>query len=108
MVYEVVLADTAKVDVRHLYDWVTERAPGSGPEWFEELIDRLYSLERFPNRCPLAREAKGIRRSIRCLSFGKPRNVYRILFEVEQPRKTVWILHIRHSSLRDLRPENSG
>ncbi len=74
----------------------------------EELIDHLYSLERFPSRCPFARAAKRIRRPIRCLSFGKPRNVYRILFEVGKSSKTVWILHIRHCALSDLRPEDAG
>ena len=108
MVYQVVLADTAKADARCIYDWVVERAPIRGSEWFEELIDHLFSLERFPNRCPLAREAKRSRRSIRCLSFGKPRSVYRILFEVDEARKTVWILHIRHCALSDLRPEDSA
>lgn len=38
-------------------------------------------------------------REIRVLHFGKRRHVYGILFEIDEPRKTVWILHIRHGVL---------
>ena len=43
--YRVVLAETAKADANQIYDWVVERTPIRGPEWFEELVDCLYSLE---------------------------------------------------------------
>jgi plasmid stabilization system protein ParE len=103
--YQVVLADTAKADANRIYDWVVERAPVRGPEWFEELIQCLYSLEQLPYRCPLAREAIEAGREIRCLRFGKRKHVYRILYEVDEPRQRVQILHIRHGALRDLVPD---
>ena len=101
MAYQVVLADSAKADAKRIHDWVVEQAPTRCPAWFEDLVDRLNSLETLPNRCPLAREAGTIRRPVRCLSFGKSRHVCRIPYEVEQSRKTVWILHIRHCAMRD-------
>ncbi len=76
-----------------------------GPEWFEELLDCMYSLEGMPGRCSLAREAAEAKREIRCLRFGKRQNVYRILYEVDETRRTVWILHIRHGALQDLDPD---
>jgi plasmid stabilization system protein ParE len=103
--YQVVLADTAKADANEIYDWVVERSPIRGPEWFSELIDCLYSLEELPYRCPVAREAKEANREIRCLLFGKRKYVYRILYEVDETQKIVGVLHIRHAALRDLRPE---
>jgi plasmid stabilization system protein ParE len=102
--YQVALADSAKADVNQIYDWVVERAPIRGPEWFQELIDCLYSLEALPRRCPFAREAVLAKREIRCLFFGKRRDAYRILYEIDEARKTVWVLHIRHGALRDLSP----
>ena len=102
MAYLVALADTAKADADQIYDWVTERAPIRGPDWFEELMDCLYSLEEMPRRCPLAREAEIAKREIRCLRFGKRRSVYRILCEIDEARQTVWILHIRHGAFADL------
>jgi plasmid stabilization system protein ParE len=104
MAYQVCLAESAAADAERIYAWVTERAPLRGRRWFEKLIEALRSLDLHPSRCPLAREARESKRDIRCLLFGKRRGVYRILYEVDEKRKIVWILHIRHSALRDLEP----
>jgi len=66
-------------------------------------MDCLYALDRLPYRCPLAREAKKAKREIRCLLFGKRRYVYRILYEVDEAKRAVWILHIRHGARRDMK-----
>lgn len=105
--YQVVLANNAKSDADKIYDWVVAQAPVRGPEWFEELIDCLYSLEEMPSRCPLAREAAEAKREIRCLHFGKRHHVYRILYEIDESRQTVLILHIRHGALEDLNCESA-
>jgi plasmid stabilization system protein ParE len=106
VIYRVLLADSANADVERIYDWVCSRAPAKGAVWFEELIDSLYSLERLANRCPFASEAEKAGREIRCLSFGRRRGVYRILYEVDEKRQTVWILHIRHAALQRLSAES--
>ena len=108
MAYQVVLAETAKADANQIYDWIVWKASVRGPNWFEELIDCLYSLEQFPYRCPLAREAAESRHAIRRLLFGSRNDVYRIFYEVEEARQTVWILHIRHEAPRDLTRQELG
>lgn len=108
MAYRVVLADSAKADAYAIYQRVVTAAPTRGPLWFEELMDRLHSLDHLPLRCPLAREAEKARREIRCLLFGKRHGVYRILYQVDEPRKTVWVLHIRHGGRSDMEPEEIG
>ena len=55
-----------------------------------------------PRRCPLAKEARAVGREIRCLSFGRRRNLYRILYEIDEQRGVVHVLRIRHGALRDL------
>jgi plasmid stabilization system protein ParE len=102
MACKVALADAAKADADRIYAWITAEAPVRGPEWFEELIDSLYSLEQLPQRCPLAREGTKAKRPIRCLLFGRRHGVYRILYEIDERTQTVWILHIRHGALQDL------
>ena len=106
MRYRVVLARSAQADADDIFQWVIERAPVRGAEWFSELIDSLSSLEVNPYRCPLAREAARARRPIRSLLFGKRRNTYRILFEIDDTSYTVSILHIRHGAMYDIRPED--
>lgn len=95
MEYRVVLADAAKADAESLYQWV-------------KLLDCLYSLNRSPNRCPLALEARKSHREIRNLLYGKRSSIYRILFEVDKERHTVWILHIRHGRTRAVTARRLG
>ena len=71
-------------------------------------MDALYLLEELPDRCAVAREATEAKRESRCQLFGKRRHVYRILYEIEEPRRAVWILHIRHGELQDLLREELG
>lgn len=106
MAYRVVLADSAKADADAIYKRVVTAASHQGPLWFEELIDCLHSLDHLPFRCPLAREAAKARRELRCLLFGRRRNRYRILYEVDEAQKTVWILHINHGARQDMEPED--
>jgi plasmid stabilization system protein ParE len=101
-VYRVALAASAQADADAIYEYVTENSPQRGAEWFQDLMDCLYSLDRFPYRCPVAREARKVKREILCLLFGKRRGIYRILYQVDEGR-TVWILHIRHGARRDLK-----
>jgi mRNA-degrading endonuclease RelE of RelBE toxin-antitoxin system len=101
--YRVGLADSAKADADAIYKPIIAAAILRGAEWFEELMDYLYTLETLPYRCPLAREAKKAKREIRCLLFGKGRNIYRILCEVDEAKRAVWIVHIRHGARRDLK-----
>lgn len=56
----------------------------------------------------MAREAREAKREIRCLLFGKRRHAYRILFEVDEARNTVWALHIRHGALQDVESTELG
>jgi len=64
-------------------------------------MDCLFSLEEFPNRCALAREAEDARREIRCLFFGKSKHAYRIFYQVDETIQTVWSLPIVHGALDD-------
>lgn len=102
MAFRVVLAKSAEAEAEALYQHVVEAAPHRGPLWFQDLMDHLSSLDSRPLRCPLAREAARSGRQIRCLLFGRRPDVYRILFEVDQRRKLVSILHIRHGARKDL------
>jgi len=104
MPYRIVLADSAKTDTENIHRWVTEQAPLRGSEWFEKLLDCLYSLAENPRRCPLAPEAQKAGRDIRNLLYGRRKHAYRILFEIDEGRQTVWILHIRHGGRTYLQP----
>lgn len=98
MAYQVLLAAAAQADAERIYDGVIQQAPLQGAGWFDSLMDSLSSLRQLPRRCPLAKESAIAKREIRCLHFGKRRHVYRILYEVDELRRIVWVLHIRHGA----------
>ena len=97
MDYSVALADSAKADADLLYARIVAAAPLRGPIWFEELLQSIRSLSRMPRRSPRAR---GLHR-VRCLLFGKHRDVYRILYEIDERSRRVIVLQIRHGAMQD-------
>jgi len=100
MEYSVALADSAKTDADLLYARIFAAAPLRGPVWFEELLRSIRSLSRMPRRCPRAPEY----RKVRCLLFGKHRDVYRILYEIDERNRRVIVLHIRHGAMQERGP----
>ena len=106
--YAVALADSATADAQAIYAHISEIAPERAREWFLELADRPYSLDRAPYRCPIARETTKALRETRCLLSGKRHNTYRILYEVDEIRGTVWVLRIRHGLGKNLKARDLG
>jgi plasmid stabilization system protein ParE len=101
MAYSVRLMPRAADDVQRLYRTVIERAPLQGQEWFNRLIDGLYSLETFPERCKAIKGLSSPGRIVRLLLYGRRPQTYRIYFDVVET--TVRILHIRHSARKEPR-----
>lgn len=87
------------------YRWIYERAPERAKKWFNGLEAAIYSLEDFPQRCPLAEESRAFEVDIRQLVYGKRVGTYRILFTIVGD--AVHILHVRHGRRKGLRGGNS-
>ncbi len=105
MKYRAQLSAKAERDVDDVLAWLCQQgAIAAARRWYEGLLAAVGSLERQPERCPLAPEAEELGIELRELLFGRRRGVYRILFIVEQ--RTVNILHIRPSARDVLRPDD--
>jgi toxin ParE1/3/4 len=76
--------------------------------WYKELEKAVYALAEYPFRCPVAPEARRVRRKLRHLLYGQKSHVYRVIYEVEERRKVVWVLHIRHGARRKLKFSDLG
>jgi plasmid stabilization system protein ParE len=85
--------------------WIAERAPDSAVNWFNGLEAAIYSLEDFPQRCPLAEESKAFDVEIRQLIYGKRVGAYRILFTILGD--AVHVLHVRHGRRKRIRRRDS-
>ena len=100
MDYSVALADSAKADADLRYARIVAAAPLRGPISLEELLQSIRSLSRMPCRSPRVSKS----RKVRCLLFGKHRDVYRILYEIDKRNRGVIVLHIRHGAMQDRGP----
>ncbi len=100
MTHKVEITAQAKSEVDAAYGWIRAEAPVRAAAWRQGLLDVAQTLERFPNRCPLAPESETLAQPIRQLLYG----AYRILYMVEGD--TVYVLHVRHGAREPLRPED--
>ena len=92
--YRVRLTDRAARDLEDLFDSIGAETSPTASAWFNALMERLYSLDRFPERGAVAPESKEDRQ----LFFGKKPHIYRIIYEFNKRRRVVNVLHIRHGA----------
>ena len=56
-----------------------------------------------PRRSTPTSEAWKAKRKLRHLLYGNMPHVHRIIYEVDERRKAVWVLHIRHGTRKTLK-----
>ena len=86
----------ADANLEAIYLRIREDSPGRAAEWRKGLLKAARTLERSPERCPLAPES-GPELEIRQLLYG----AYRVLFTIG--KDTVYVLHIRHGARQPLK-----
>ncbi len=99
MAYLVELTRRAERDLEYLYQLISAEDSKAAVRWFNKLEAAIYTLERLPRRCSKAPESKKARRQLRQLLYGAKRNAYRVIFEIDESRKVVRILTIRHTAM---------
>jgi plasmid stabilization system protein ParE len=103
-VYRIEISPSALNDAEAAFLRLKKDSPSYADEWFDGFLEAIDSLEKFPNRCPLAPESEELGIEIRQLLYGK----YRIIFLVElknsNPDSTVQILRVRHQAQERLKP----
>lgn len=98
MAYRVDLARNAETELEELYLWVVDRAPQQGAAWFNGLERTVLTLDRHPDRCPIAPESIDPDNPVRVLVYGRAPHVYRIFFTVDHSAKVVRVLHVRRGA----------
>lgn len=104
MTYHVEFTARAARDLEILYIEKNATESDAAARWYNGLEESVYALAQFPERCPVAPETRKAKRKLRHLLYGKKPHVYRAIYEVDEPRKTVWVLTIRHGARRKLKP----
>ena len=91
--YHIELTDRSARDLRRLLVSIHAHEFVAAARWFNGLERAIKTLRQSPGRCSLAPESK--RKSmVRQLLYGRRSNLYRILFQVMEDEKTVFVLHI--------------
>ena len=88
MAYRVDLTDRAERDLIYAAD------SGLARTWFNGLERAILSLDRHPSRHPAIPENAAPRH----LLYRRRRNVYRVIYAVDDPAQIVTVLHIRHGA----------
>ena len=106
MTYLVEFAARAARDLEILYVENNAAESHAAARWYNELELAVYALASYPYRCPVAPEARRMKRKLRHLLYGKKPHVYRVIYEVDEGRQAVWVLTIRHGARRKLKPSD--
>lgn len=95
MVFRVDISAQAEREADEILQWLLSQHAGeTGIRWFLALEEAIASLNKLPERCPVAAESSRFPFEVRQLLYGRRPHVYRILFTIAGD--TVNILHIRH------------
>ncbi len=102
MAYRVEFAARAVRDLEILYLEKNAAESTAAARWYNGLEQALHALETHPNRCPVAPEARKVKRRLRQLLYGFRPHVYRVIYEVDERRQEVSVLTIRHGAMKRL------
>jgi plasmid stabilization system protein ParE len=107
MEYAVKLTRRAERDLYLLFEYISASNSAAARRWFNGLERAIFGLRRSPRRCPRARESIRTGRQIRHLLYSNKPNVYRVLYEVHDATKSVFVLAIRHGARDEWNPKKS-
>jgi plasmid stabilization system protein ParE len=92
VIFRVEITPSAELDLEEIWDYIVCDSPGNATTFILTMEQQIYSLEKFPERCPLIPENQILGTSYRHLIYGQHRTVFRIT------AKTVYILRIIHGA----------
>ena len=99
MAYRVELTLRARKDLVDIFERISAAESVVAARWFNGLEDAIDTLEQFPRRCPIAPESKIRKEELRHLLYGSKRDVYRVIYDIDEPSKLVRVRAIRHSAM---------
>ncbi len=94
--YQVIILPSAERDIGGAYEWLAGQEAETAIRWYNRLLEVIFSLDTFPERCPLAPESEFLNSEIREIFHGRRQYKYRILFTVSE--NEVHVLHVRHGA----------
>ncbi|EME70888.1 plasmid stabilization system [Paramagnetospirillum caucaseum] len=94
MTFRVEVTERAIGDLRHLYGAIAARHVPVVARWFNGLEAKVATLAHHHGRgLPVPEDA-----NLRQLLYGRRPHVYRIIYGIDEGRRIVHVLHIRHGA----------
>ena len=90
--FKVDITETAEADVAEIWEYIARDKPEAATAFVLRLEEQVATLERFPERCPLAPENELLGADYRHLLYGN----YRTIFKIAGSR--VIILRVLHGA----------
>jgi plasmid stabilization system protein ParE len=103
MTYRVELTARAIRNPRRIYRDIDAAGSEQAHTWFNRLEAAILSLDKHPARNPVAPEDSNLRH----LLYGRRRQVYRIIYMMDETSGVVTVPHIRHGSRQPLSPQGA-
>lgn len=100
MTYRVDLTRRADRDLDRLFLRIVAIEAGQARTWFNTLEVAILSLDENPGRCPTAPEDS----TLRHLLHGHGRDIYRVIYRINERQRLVTVLHVRHGARHPLPP----
>ncbi|MEK7725362.1 MAG: type II toxin-antitoxin system RelE/ParE family toxin [Acidobacteriota bacterium] len=103
MQYQVIITPSAKADIFETNAWLLENYSHVAEKWLWETSQKITSLSKLPERCPVSPESEAFDVVVRHLIYGKKPHTYRILFSIQEEK--VYILRVRSTKQKSLLEE---
>ncbi len=94
--FHVIILPSAERDIVEAYEWMAGKDAEAAICWYNRLLEVIFSLDTFPERCPFAPESDFFNSEIREILHGRRQHKYRILFTMGEGE--VHVLHVRHGA----------
>jgi toxin ParE1/3/4 len=88
------LTGRAVRDLERLYDSIHAATSQKAFEWFNKLVDTIYSLDHLPERGTVNPKNNTQRQ----LFFGDKAHIYKVVYDIDKRRRIVSVVHIRHGA----------
>ncbi len=98
MQYRVNLTARTTKDLDNIYQFIQADQSEQAAAWFNGLHQAVRSLDSLPHRAPAIPENSALRH---LLYGGKP-DVYRVIYSIDDAKKLVTILTIRHGARKPI------
>jgi toxin ParE1/3/4 len=99
MAYLVELTVRAERDLYYLAEQIKAEDSVAAAHWLNGLELAIYTLEQLPRRCPSAPAYRKAKRPLRHFLYGRKPDVYRVIYEIDERRRVVSVLTIRHGAM---------